>query len=435
MPPSYHKFYWPLALSGLALLLEHQFQNGILARYPDAERELAIFALATSSFQLVNAPLIFIPQMVAVLARTPADRARCRRFAHLAGLTLSLPLFFLGYTETGRSLLGGLMNIPPSMLPAVARYLQWLTPLDWVNAVRHYCTGMLVLSERTRTVTMLNLVHLVTLVILLLVGRQAVWQALPTLALATVVSNLLHFFLGIYIVRRVDVPVHQQDATRPTSISGIFGFFWPLAVTSLFFAMSRPVLYAFVNLTSDAVVTIAVLRVGFDFCMLFQNPVNQFRHLYATYGAVDPEGVARFMFSVTGVLTAVMAMMVVTPLSRLFFGHGLGLEGEVLLRSLQSIRVLLLVPLIIMIRNLYHGRLMVRRTTRAMAAAALFRVAAIALAAKGLLAAGLLNHVSGAALLVLGFVVETVIVRDSVRRSGVRRCGHPLSSDWKGAQT
>lgn len=55
-PPQRHygRFYWPLALSGYALLLEHQIQNGVLAQYPRAELELSTFALASSSFQLVN---------------------------------------------------------------------------------------------------------------------------------------------------------------------------------------------------------------------------------------------------------------------------------------------------------------------------------------------------------------------------------------------
>ncbi len=42
----YGSFYWPLALNGLGLLLARHGQNGTLARYPDATRELASIAVA-----------------------------------------------------------------------------------------------------------------------------------------------------------------------------------------------------------------------------------------------------------------------------------------------------------------------------------------------------------------------------------------------------
>ena len=416
MTKRYGHFYWPLALSGIALLLEHQFQNGILARYPNADVELATFALAASSFQLVNALLAFIPQMVVVLARSPADRARCRRFANGAGLLLSLPLLAMGFTTPGARLLATGMNIPPDLLPAVVRYLQWLAPLVWVNAIRHYCTGILVLSERTRCVTILNGVHLVSLVGILLFGRQAGWGALPTLALATVFSNLLHFALGLFLIRTGDIPArHARDAS-PVSFADIFRFFWPLATTSMFFAMSRPVLYAYVNLTADAVMTIAALRVGFDFCLLVQNPLNQFRHVYATYGEADPKGVTRFMVKVTALFMVAMATVVFSPLSRVFFSRFMGLDGELLARALQCVRIFMFVPAIIMVRNLYHGKMMVRRTTAAMATAALLRVVAIALTAKALAATGGLTHVAAAWVAVIGFGVEAFVVRCSVRR-------------------
>ena len=416
VPRRYGRFYWPLALSGFALLIEQQFQNGVLAQYPNAEVELATFALASGSFQMVNAILVFLPQLVAVMARTPNDRRLCARFANGTGLLLMLPLLFMGYTEPGRGLIAWWLNIPAGQLPSVVRYLQWLAPLTWFNAWRHYGTGVLVLAERTRAVTLFNVLHLGVLVTVLLTGLHLHWRALHTLALATVLANLMHFTLCLLVVRQTRIPGHQMAEKSTATFKGILAFYWPLAVTSMLFSMSRPVLYAYVNLTAGAPVTIAALRVGFDFTAMFQNPINQFRHVYATYGAADPKGVTRFMVRVTALYFGVMCVVVFTPLSRLFFGRLMGLEGEVLALTLRAIRVLLLLPLLIMVRNLYHGRMMVRRKTTAMAVSALVRVGAIALVAKSLLWAHALNATSAALVLILGFLVETLAVRTSVER-------------------
>lgn len=412
----YGKFYWPLALSGLVILLEGQFQNAVLARYPNAEVELSIFALATSSFQLINALLVFIPQMVAVMGRHHQDRLLCRNFAGVIGLLLSLPMLMMGFTATGADLLAGWLNISPEIMPQVVRYLQWLAPLVFINAKRHYYTGVLVLSERTRTVTLLNVLHMFVLVGVMSAGLRLGWAALPTLALATVSSNVMHFFLGFWCTRQTVIPPCHVREQSSVTVKGMLVFFWPLAATSMFFAMSRPVLYSYINLTSCSVMSIAALRVGFDFCHLFQNPVNQFRHVYVTYGERDPVGVRNFMFRVTAGYISVMLLTVFTPVGRLFFGRVLGLEGEVLLRSIQVARVLTLVPGVLMMRNLYHGKMMVGRNTTAMAIAAFLRVVAIGVAAKLLLANGLLNHVTGALAMLLGFVAEAVISRGALGR-------------------
>ncbi len=410
----YWSFYWPLGLTSTALLLERQVQNGLLARYPDSTSELATFALAQSSFQLVNAALIFLPQMVTVLGRSRSARRRCRSFIALVGVILAFPLAFMAFTAVGQQVLNGLLNIPVELAPQVARYLQWLAPLVMVNAMRHYCTGVLVLGQRTETVTLMNVTHMVILVAVLLTGFRLEWGALPTLALGTVMANSLTLVAAALAAAKINPPDLADG--KPASWRAMWRFFWPVALTSLMFALSRPVLYAYVNLTTQAVVTVAALRVAFDFAAFFQNPVNQFRHVYAMFGATDPNGVRRFMFRVTGVLVAIMALIVFTPLSGVVFGHLLGIEGEVLRRATQAMAVLCLIPVIIALRNLNHGKMLVRRKTTAMAVAAILRVLVIAVAARALYATGWLDQRTACLALILGFAVEAFIVHQAGRR-------------------
>ena len=84
--------------------------------------------------------------------------------------------------------------------------------------------------------------------------------------------------------------------------------------------------------------------------------------------------------------------------------------------SLQATRVLCLSPLVIAVRNLYHGQMMVERKTGSMPLAALLRVLSMGGAAYLLMRLDRLDHVSGALVLVLGFVVEAVMVRSSAGR-------------------
>ena len=84
----YWKFYWPLALTGVAMVLSVQFQNAALARYPEAITELAIFALGYSTFGFFRASLNFIAQLSNVYARSPVGTSRCHRFVFMASVLI-----------------------------------------------------------------------------------------------------------------------------------------------------------------------------------------------------------------------------------------------------------------------------------------------------------------------------------------------------------
>ncbi len=104
------------------MLLAQQFQNSALARYPNAARELAVFAFASSVFQLFNAALIFMPQMSNSFVRSPQGWRICLRFTLWLCLILSLPLALIRRT-TGRMGAGAIFrNVATYLLAALFFY-------------------------------------------------------------------------------------------------------------------------------------------------------------------------------------------------------------------------------------------------------------------------------------------------------------------------
>ena len=97
----------------------------------------------------------------------------------------------------------------------------------------------------------------------------------------------------------------------------------------------------------------------------------------------------------------------------------LGIEGEVLRMTQGVILVLCLLPVVVNVRNYYHGIALIQRTTGRMGAGAVFRNLATYLISAAFFYAGWLNHVTAALTLVLGFVAETAMV---IAAPGVHRC-------------
>lgn len=411
----YWRFYWPLALTGVAMVLAIQFQNAALARYPEAVTELAVFALASGTFSLFHAGLNFTSQLSNVYARSEVGTQRSRRFVAAASLGLMVPLLVVVHSEAGLALIGLAYGIDRPLVDRVAQYLTLMAPILFVTGQRTFYTGVLVQSHLTGWVTALNAGHLTVTVLALIAGFGLGWPAVYTLVGAQATAAVAHWAASVAVYRARYVPpeVPEYEHLRYRELARFFG---PVTITGLMFATSRPVLFAFVSRTPGGLASIAALRVAFDFSMLFQQAANQFRHFFVTFGLDDLPAKRLFMAIVGVGITAIMASVALTPLSRWVLEGAMGIPRPVLDRSVEVILVMCLLPAVILVRNYYHGHLMVLRRTGGMALGGILRVVGIGLVAQALYAAGWLDHIAAACTLLLGFVLETGFVFFATRR-------------------
>ena len=400
----YWRFYWPLTIMGLALLLANQFQNGILSRYPDAARELTTFALAGSFYGFLHAALIFLPQMTNVYGHSRDAIRSCMRFTVWSGVMLSMPLVVLGWTSVGDWLPKVIFGVDDATASTMQTYFRILGPVIFLDAVRHSLTGLLVQARSTGWVTLLNLVFLTIVLLLLFGGFHWGFAAVWTVGLAQLGGSAVALLATYWVWRR-----HYRTPAEPIptpSEQELWRFFWPVAITSICFALSRPVIFLFASRTPEAIALIAALRVTFDFSMLFLNPINQFRHLMVTFGLQDLTGVRRFMILVVLILSGSIVVVALTPLNQLVFAGIFGLDGLVLEYAGAALLPLALVPLAMGLRNWFHGHALVAKTTRRMGAAAIARISIITLASWILLHTNMLGPRSAAFLLAFGFLAE-----------------------------
>lgn len=404
------------------MLLAQQFQNSALARYPDAARELAVFAFASSVFQLFNAALIFMPQMSNSFVRSPHGWRICLRFSLWACLILSLPLALMAFTPPGRWLVGLAFGIEGEMLADVVTYLRCLSPLLLISGLRNFYTGMLVQNRRTSLVTLLNLGYLGVVVGVLFVGHALAWKPIVTIAVGQLAGAALHLGLTFTCVQRYYTLPSQPDHEALT-YGEVLSYFWGTALTSVMFSLSRPIIYSFLNRLPDPNPVIAAMRVGFDFAMIFHNALNQFRHLFVTFGEQDLAGVRRFMIRVSIVVVGSMVVVAATPVSRIVLEDLVGVKGEILSMTCEVVLVMCLLPLVINFRNYFHGLALIRRTTGRMGAGAILRNVATYLLATLFFYTGLLDHITAALTLIAGFVAETLVMVAGPRLGRVAQRG------------
>jgi progressive ankylosis protein len=414
---TYWRFYWPLALTGFAMVLSTQFQNATLARYPNAVHELAIFALAQGTFQFFNAALGFTPQLSNVYARSRHGLRTSFVFILSAAALLSVLQGELAFGELGRRLLSFAYDQDVAVLARVREYLGLLIPVLFLNAARLFVNGTLVQARLTGWVTLLNVLYLCTSLSLLVSGLRGGWPVTWTIVGAQTAAAAVHLLAAVIVRQRY---YRWPDLSEHGNLRWpeLVRFFVPVTTTGVMFALSRPILYAFVARTPAALVSIAALRVGFDFSMLFQQAANQFRHFFVTFGLDDLPGKRRFMALVCIGITLIMLLVAVTPLSEWVLARGLGVNEAVKSRAVEVILIMCALPTLIVFRNYYHGLLLVQRRTLGMATGGVLRVVGIFALSQLLFIAGALNQVTAALVLLGGFAIEALVVwRAATRKS------------------
>jgi hypothetical protein len=358
-----------------------------------------------------------------VLVRGPQSFRAALRFLLTVCAISTLPVVLLGWTALGQPVLRALYSKGPADIDIIVRYMRYLTPLILVDGVAGFLTGLLVQTKRTKLVTLLRVSHIALLIGMLALGIRLGWSPVRNLGTSMLTAGAGHLILAaVFLARARSQAVEGEDRVLPQR--EIAGFFMPMVLTTLLFATSRPILFGFLTAKSpsadpalpDVDTMVAAVSLAFSFNMIFQASVNQFRNLLVTYGHEDPAGVMRFMRRVALVLTGIMVFAAAGPLSVWFFRDLQGATGDLLQMARQSLWPLCLAPLVVTWRNYNHGMTMVRRRTWSMAAGGIGRNVSIAAAAFVLWRCGLYNHVAAAAMLVLGFAGEAVVVMIGIRR-------------------
>ena len=403
------------------MVLAGQFQNGVLARYPEAVQAIATYAIASGTFGMFHACINFVSQMSNVYGRSVEGRRRCLKFVVFASAAITVPLLLIAFTPFGANSISVIYGVSAEVAADVTLYLRLLVPLMVIDGLRQFCVGLIVQNRLTGWVTILNVVHLSTLIGALLAGFSQGLAPVYVLTGSQALGAVVHLVLLVWVVRkRYQAPARaEHEKVRPREL---IGFFLPVATTGVMFAISRPVLYALVARTPDAIISIAALRIGFDVATFFQVTANQFRHFFVTFGDDALPEKRRFMTIIGLGITTLMVLIAATPVSHFLLADLIGIEGKVLSQAQEVLLLMCLLPGLILWRNYYHGLLMVARATAGMAWGGITRVAGIYLMAQGCFMAGLLNHLTATVVLLLGFVLEAWVVTNIWRR---RRTQHP----------
>jgi hypothetical protein len=403
--------WWPLAASWLLMSIELPLVSAFVARMSNPEIQLAAFGGVVFPVALViEGPVIMMLAAATALAERPGNLKKLWIFAHQLGFVLTLFHALVAFTPLHDLIAVTLIGVPPDLVEPSRLGIQLMLPWSWLIADRRFHQGVLIRHERSVAVGIGTAVRLVATLSVLLVGYHLRWGSGVALACSTL--SFAVFAEAVYArwaVRDIGWRAAAAESNEPV-ISGreLIRFYLPLALSPLVALVALPIGSAGISRMPESLRCLAVWPALNGLSFASRSVAVAYNEVVVTLANRRGAEQGLLRFSVIGgfILSGLLLLLCVTPLSSWWFGLVMGLEKDLVAIGVQALWYAVPLPALTFVRSVYQGRLVAGRETRGVTEAVIVQVASVSAI---LLGGVVLQGPLGADVAMLGFTLGTVL--------------------------
>ncbi len=409
-------FWVPLALSWFLMTFEHPWVQGVIARLPDEQLQLAAFGLILSLMILIETPIIMMLGTGAALGRNRQHYRLLWRYLMAVNALVTVVALAMGFTPLLDIYLGQIVGVEQRIIDAVRPGIQIMALWPAFIGYRRFHQGIMIRNDHTRPIGYGTLVRLGTSAgTAILLGFLT---PLPGAAVGAAAMLASAFVEMVYVimVSRPDVQktlaTELKDGEAPLSYRGAFKFHFPLALTSVFTLLVRPVIERGLAATENAEATLAAWAVVFSVLLIARSGAMAWQEgVIALSERPDSDGpLRRFTWTLGGGLTVLLALLAFTPLIDLYIGAALNIPENIQPLVVLGAQVGVLIPIMTAFQSYYRGRLMYADRTTPIYSAMFLNFAATSGFMLGSVWLGSAGIVAAVLSLLVGFVAEIIFL-------------------------
>lgn len=362
--------WWPLAFSWLLMSVEGPAHSAIAARLANPEINLAawggiVFPLAL----IIEAPIIMLLPASTALSKDWDAYVKVRRVMMLMSAFLTAVHIAIAFTPLYDFIARNLIGAPEVIIEPGRIGMMIMIPWTWAIAYRRTQQGLMIRFGHTKAVGMGTLIRLCANGIVLLVGY--LMRTLPGIVVASSAVAVGVVAEAVYAGLRVRPIVRHQlrlapRAETPLTLRAFLAFYIPLALTSLISLLVQPIGSATMSRLPRALDSLAVWPVLSG--LLFMLRSGGIAYKEAVISLLDEPHAIRNLRRFATILTiggmALLVLIAVTPLSRLWFGNVMALSPALIELGQRGLIAGLFFPVIATLDSWFQGLLMHRRRTR-----------------------------------------------------------------------
>lgn len=404
------KTWWPLALSWMMMSVETPLLSAVVARLPDARLNLAAIGGIVQPIRMViMSPVVMLLSASVALSKDWASFQKIYRFMMILSAILTGLVALVAFTPLFYVIADDVLGTPQELYQIARWGLMVSVPVGWGVAYRRFHQGVLIRNGFSNAIMVGTVLRISGYALVLLAGYLIHTIPGTVVEAAALLTGIWAeaIYTGIRVRPVVRYRVKTAPPAEPLTWRAFFGFYIPLVFTSLLNMVWSPVSSASISRMPRPIDSLAIMPVTNGLAFLFRSfglALNE-----VVVALLDrpraAERLRRFSWYVAIATTGLFALMVLTPLSGVWFERISGLSPELAALAKSVVLIALPLPALSVLRSWSQGILLFGRKTRGISEAIVISLVTLVAVLWGGVA---LNTVTGAYVGMAGLIVANL---------------------------
>lgn len=375
-PRTMLRFFLPLSLSDVIMILSGPILTIGLARLAAPETSLAAYSVAQNVAILLESPIIMLLHASTALTRYRRLYRPLWKFMIAANLTITAAYLAVAFTPVYywlfRDVLGQPAAVVAAARPAFQLMLLWPAAIGW----RRFYQGVLINRRQSDRIALAGFARLGSLAVVTYIGVVLRAPGAALAGLALVVSVMVEavavtLFARPFLPAQSDPRQQEQEepdageqppAWVPRTVRQIALWYWPLAMTQVLVWAVRPFINGGIARSVSPEIGLAAWPVAWATISMVANSVRAVQQLTLSLlnGRREYLMLRRFVWAVGLAASGILALLAFTPLGVGYMEWVLGLRGELgelAQAAIPALHVAVFYPLLVAEQNWLQGLL------------------------------------------------------------------------------
>lgn len=318
-------FWLPLFASWLLMTAEGPVISAAINRLPNEVIMLAAQGIIISLSVTIESPIINLLATATALVKDRQSYLLVRKFTIHWAIVLTAVTILIAFTSLFDLVVVEWLDAPAEVARWVRPGMQIMTFWSAAIAWRRFLQGILIHFNQTRQVGYGTAVRLLTsggVVIGLAVGSN--WPGVissATALMAGVIAEAVYATIAVRpILKNELAPANHETEDDPLTYRELFWFHLPLAATSLLILLAQPLVTSSLARLDNPTESLAAWPVLFQIMLMSRAAAFALPEVVIALskGALNFEPLRRFTLRMIIILTALVALFILTPAARFY---------------------------------------------------------------------------------------------------------------------
>jgi hypothetical protein len=371
------KTWWPLAASWLLMGIELPAVSATMARLADPEINLAAYGGVVFPLSLiVEAPIIMLLAASTALSKDKPSYIKVRRFMMVTSGILTCLHILIAFSPLYYLIVERILGVPEVIIEPARIGLMIMTPWTSSIAYRRFNQGVLIRFGQSQAVGIGTVIRLTADALVLVFGLLIASIDGIIVATSAVIAGVIceAVYSRIVVKPIVEGPLENAPIVKPPlDLSAFLKFYVPLAMTSLLFLLTNPIISAAVSRMPQALDSLAVWPVISGLIFIFRSPGMAYNEVVVAL-LDEPRSslnLRKFALYLSLITSGLLLFAAITPVANFWFGQISALTQKLSQMAQNGLWLAILIPASNVWQSWYQGVLVYDRKTRGITEAVL----------------------------------------------------------------